>query len=337
MLLLSTEEKLALLLNVLGQEATDAALKSMNPTRGNFVKKILEEYKVDPPSQSEIDYIVKDFSSYFSFAIDTLGPQIQTIAEKNAQPITSSESTSAAAGSSTGSKPQPTYFETITPSGDIGADLNRLDSFQISEVLKNDHPKTVALVLARLSNRLAAAVIESLPAEIRNPTFVFLSQESTVSPRIVDQVLESTFASANAVRMKMPEIDQSQTMADLMRTLSKDVRKELLEKIAEDNAELAAQIQSKLYVFDDMLRLGDRDVQKVLGAAVMDKLGFALQNVDPELKAKVLDNMSKRARQSIEEEMEYMNDVAEEEIESAQAQFAAVIAKLDDEGEISLK
>ena len=337
MLLLTNEEKLALLLSVLGKNAADAALKDMNPTRAKFVSKMLDDYKIDPPSQSEIDFIVQDFNSYFSFAMDTLGPQIKQVADKKAKSRSSGGAASPKAAASSSSQPQPTYYETVTPSGEISADLNRLDPFQISDVLKNDHPKTVALVLRNLSNALAAAVIESLPTEIRNPTVVFLSQESTVSPRIVEQVLNSTFASANAIKMKEAVIDQSQTLADLMRTLSKDLRKELLEQIAEDNSDLAAKIKTKLYMFEDVLRLDDRDVQKVLGAAAADKLPFVLQNIDDELKSKVLNNLSKRARQSIEEEMEYMSNVPEEEIEEAQTQFASIIGQLDEAGEVTLK
>ena len=335
MLVLSTEEKLALLLSVLGPEAEQSALKSMNPTRANFVSKILDEYKVEPPSRDEVDYIVQDFNSYFSFALETLEPQLKNAGGKNAKSNSSNNSPSDAASSS--SKPQPTYFDSVEPSGNVQADLNRLDPFQISEVLKNDHPKTVALVLRQLSNELTGSVLESLPSEIRNQAVVFLSQESTISPRIVDQVLNSTFASANAITVRMPVIDQSDTLAELMRTLSKNVRQELLEKISEDNEELAATIKSKLYVFDDFSRLGDRDVQKVLGASPTEKLALALQNTEPELKSKILDNMSKRARQSVEEEMEYMTDVAEEDVDAARVLFEAVIGQLDDAGEITLK
>ena len=73
---LSTEERLALLLSVLGPDAVNAALKKMNPTRSNFIKNLLDEYKTVPPSEEEIEFIIRDFSRYFSFAMKTLGPEI---------------------------------------------------------------------------------------------------------------------------------------------------------------------------------------------------------------------------------------------------------------------
>ena len=76
MAILTTEERLALLLNVLGRDAEVAALKNMHPTRALFVSKLLEEYKQSPPSEDEVDYIVDDFGKYFSFAMTTLKPQV---------------------------------------------------------------------------------------------------------------------------------------------------------------------------------------------------------------------------------------------------------------------
>lgn len=335
MLSLTTEERLALLLSVLGDKASAAAFKSMNPTRAKYVEQLLNEYKLDPPSPDEVEYVVKDFNNYFSFAMEALGPQIKQATER----IKISQAAGGQAGGPASSKPQITYFEPIEPSTDPVdpvADLNRLDPFQIGVALASDHPKTVALVLRKLEPGLAASVVETLAEESRADAVVFLSQESTVPERIVQQVLLSTFEKANSVTYRKDEVDQAKVLAELMRALPKEMRNELIERLTEENEELVESVRSQLYVFEDLLRLDDRDMQKVLGEIETDILIVALQKADNVLVKKLLGNLSKRARQTIEEEMQYKSGVSQEEIDEARTRLVETLGRLDEEGEVTL-
>ena len=281
MLSLTSEERLALLLSVLGEEASSAAFKSMNPTRANYVKQLLRDYKSEPPSRDEIEYVVSDFNHYFSFAMETLEPHIRASAKA------ANESKSQAAKSNPtkpeGSKPIVTYFEPIASSGDPVEDLNRLDAYQIATALGNDHPKTIALVLRTLNTTLAASVLEELAEEPRMDAVVYMSQESTVPEKIVVQVLQSTFEKANSVTCRKQRVDQAQVLAELMRSLPKEMRKQLMERLQEEDEGLVAILRAKLYVFDDLLRLDDRDIQKILGEVETDILIVALQKADTDL------------------------------------------------------
>jgi flagellar motor switch protein FliG len=322
----TTEERLALLLSVLGKDASKAAFKSMHPTRAKYVEQLLAEYQVEPPSSDEIDYVVNDFNKYFAFAMETMGAQLGKTAQAAA-----AEADKKAAG-----KSKVGYFEVIQPSGDVIHDLNRLHAFQIASAVANDHPKTIALVLRNLDSRLAAAVLEQMPEDARLEAAVFLTQESTVPDRIVNQVLQSTFEKGNSVRSRKEDVDKAQVMAELLRSLPKDIRKQLLDRLASENPDLVSSVRAKLYVFEDVLRLGDRDVQKVLGEIETDILIVGLQQADEKLVDRLLSNLSKRARQTIQEEMEYKSGVAQEEIDEARQQLVAALGALDESGDITL-
>lgn len=333
MLTLTSEERMALLLSVLGDEAADAAFKSMHPTRASYVKKLLDEYKTQPPSRDEIEFIVSDFNHYFSFAMDTLGPDIQQAAKEAGDAKSKSDSKQA---KPEGTKPIVTVFEPIEPTDDPAEDLNRLEAYQIAVSLANDHAKTIALVLRKLSTPLAAAVLEELPDGSRSDAVVFMSQESTVPEKIVHQVLQSTFEKANSVTFRKQEVDQAQVLAELMRSLPKAMRNQLIERLQEEDPELVAVLRSKLYIFEDLLRLDDRDVQKILGEVETDILIVALQKAPPELVQRLLNNLSKRARQTIEEEMEYKSNVDQTEIEESRTKLVEALGRLDEAGDITL-
>jgi flagellar motor switch protein FliG len=333
MLTLTTDERLALLLSVLGEDASTAAFKSMNPTKATYVQRLLQELKLDPPSHDEIEYVVQDFNNYFAFALETLGPQIR----EETEALANEDEPDIVAKAQAAKKVKPKSFAPIEVSDNIVNDLNKLDAYQIATALEHDHPKTIALVLRQLETPLAAAVLENISQEeTRSDTVVFLSQESTISEQIVKQVLRSSFDKANSIKSRENKVDQAKVLAELMRSLPKDMRKTLIERLTEENPELIEQVRSKLYVFDDLLRLDDRDVQKILGEVETDILIVALQKADPMLSKKLLGNLSKRARQTIEEEMEYKSGVAQEEIDEARQKLVDVIGKLDESGDITL-
>lgn len=329
MTILTIEERLALLLSVLGQDAEAAAFQAINPTRAKYVEKLLHEYKQSPPSEAEVAYIVDDFSKYFSFAMETLQPSVAkaTKARQRKTPDTTVVQEE---------QSRVLEFDPVVESGDYLEDLNRLDPFQIATALENDHPKTIACVLNQLSTTVAAAIIKQLDDDLRHETVVYLSRESTVPDTITRQIVKTTFIRANAVNALKEEVSQTEVLAKLMRSLPKDMRVELIEKLAGENQEMVDAIRSKLYIFEDVLRLDDRDVQKLIGETGADFLIVAMQRADPEIKAKLLDNLSKRARQSVEVEMEFKTGVTDEEIEEARQQFIATIGRLDEEGSISL-
>ncbi len=325
----TTEERLALLLNVLGDDAATVAFQAMNPTRAKYIRQLLEDLRTDPPSSEEVEYVIGDFHQYFRFAMQALGTNL---------PDGHAEGNEVSRKSEPESKQKPViYFTKISPSENPIADLNRLDPYQVAAALQGDHPKTVAMVLRHLETKQAAKAMEHLPAAVRSESIVFLSQESTVPFPIVNQVLKSTVQKANTVERREEEVDQASVLAELMRSLPKEMRIELMTRLEQSDPELAQDVKSKLYLFEDVMRLDDRDVQKVLGEVETDGLIVALQRAAQDVIDKLLNNLSKRARESILEEMQYKEGVSEKEIEEARTQLVSALARLDENGEIKLQ
>ena len=325
MIAFTTNERLALLLSVLGEEAAATAFGSMHPTRATYLRKLLNDFKSDPPSPEEVDYVIGDFNQYFQFAMQTWGPEID-----------SANSRVAKKSSPQSPKSSLIYFPKLTPTNDPIADLNRLDPFQVAQAIGDDHPKTVALVLRNIDIKQAAKVLELLSTEVRNDAIVHMTRDSTVTPPIVNQVLKSTVQRAVSVEFRADEVDQSQVLANLMRSLPKDIRVELITQMEQSDPELAQKIKSKLYTFDDLLRLEDRDIQKLLAEVETDSLIVSLQRCDPVLIDRLLKNLSKRARDSIVEEMEYKAGVSDLELEESRAKLVVALARLDEGGQIKM-
>ena len=326
----TAEERIALLLAILGEEVADAAVEQMNPTRANFVKRLVKDYQQNPPTDEEAEFVLHDFVSYFQFALSTKASvEEQHGLEQQEEADSQSEPKKKQAEAIT-------YFPEVEPTSDAVADINNLDPFQISEALVKDHPKTIALVLERLQPAVSAVVLQELPEEVRNETMLFLSQESNVPQLIVDKVLRSTFEKACTVKFRANKIEQTQMVANMLRSVPKKLRGGLLSQLEETDETFYTSVREKLYRFEDIARLGDRDAQRMLGEIQTDFLIVGLQQTDPSIKDKLLGNLSKRARQSVLEEMEFKADATADEIEEAQAEIVAVMARLDESGDINL-
>ena len=165
---------------------------------------------------------------------------------------------------------------------------------------------------------------------------LYLSQDIGAPEAVANQILKTTFLKANSVREHKEEVNQADVLAKLMRSLPKDMRVELIEKLSQDNEEIVESIKSKLYVFEDILRLDDRDAQKLIAESGADHLVVGMQRVDPAIKAKLMDNLSKRARKSLEVEIEFKTNATDEEVAEARQHFVDALGRLDESGEISL-
>ena len=227
-------------------------------------------------------------------------------------------------------------FPPLERTGDPVFDLNRLDPWQIASAIADDHPKTVALVAKALSTERAAQVLEQLPADTRAAAVIELSKNVSVAPPVLQSMLTSIVDKAASIRCRKEEVDQAQVLAELMRSFPKQLRTELMEKLEETDQDLCQSVKSNLYLFEDVLRLDDRDVQKILGEVETDNLIVGLQRADQAIVDKLLTNLSKRARETILEEMQYKTNASDEEIELARKSVIEVLARLDESGDITL-
>lgn len=338
MLTHSSEERLAVLLSILGDDASKTALNGINPTRAVFVNKLLEEYKADPPSKEEVEFVLQDFQRFFDFALTSMKPKLE-VAQNGLKGLKGAKGQKAKKRKTkAGNDDEETRvaFEPITESGDYISDINRLDAYQVSQALSDEHPNSVAIVLGFLEASIAASVLKYLDDDLRNKAIACFCDDDEKPERVVQKVLKSTFLKANAVLVRKESIERSDVLASLMRSLPRTMRSELIETLSEQNEEFVQSVKSKLYVFDDLLRLDDRDTQKLISETQSDNLIVALQDCEEDIVEKILSNLSKRARQAIEVEIEYQTGVSPEEIEAARTALIETLASLDESGVINL-
>ena len=336
MVSISNDERLAVFLNLLGDKAVDLALGQLSGSRPQQIRQLLGELKKEPATEDEIDYVLQDFDRYFRFAVNSMGGSMNGNGPdfKKGKKAGGKSDKSSKPASSTAA--EQLVFVAVEPSNDPAADLDRLHPYQIAKALDGDQPKKIALVLSQMDPNQSAKALEQLPQETRLDTFMLLSQPVTVPMPIVRKVLRSTFDKANTIRESLPVVDRTEQLVAMLRNMPKAIRGEIMARLKEELPELAEDIQSKLYCFEDILRLEDRAVQTVLTKIASDRLVMALTRAEEDITKKILGNMSKRARETMEEEIGFNERAVEKDIETARADIAQTLAKMDEAGEISL-
>ncbi|MCC9602002.1 hypothetical protein LOC67_15680 [Stieleria sp. JC731] len=331
--MLTRQERLALLLYLMGDEATDMAREGITGPARVELDQALDDFRDYPPSPEEIDLVIDDFEHYFRLALqnkeqsgadgdydDEDGPRIFQIAEEafdvELEPIKK--------------------FEQPKLTGDVISDLNRMHPYQVAQALKAELPAASAIVLRKLANEHAAKTLELMPDFLRPKVFLELAKPSKVTLMIQQRIFNKTLEMALKVEEREIEVDCSQKMSNMMRSLPRALRGPMLDELAKRDKALSESVRSLLYRFEDLNRLEDRDMQKLLGQCQTDQLVLALQQVEPELLEKVLGNMSKRAKEALQEEIEFKANAADDEIEEARKAVAKTLGTLCESGEVSI-
>jgi flagellar motor switch protein FliG len=207
---------------------------------------------------------------------------------------------------------------------------------QIAAFLRNEHPQTVALVVAQLpTTALAAKVMELFPAELQAQVAMRIAAMGQTSPDVVKQVatvmevkmetvLQREYAAAGGVR----------SLAAILNSANRATERNILDHMHEEDPGLADEVRELLFVFEDILKLDDRAVQLVLREVDSKDLGLAMRGSSQEVQEKILANMSQRGAEMLREEMEYMPPQRRKVVEEAQSKIVGVVRKLEDAGEI---
>lgn len=207
---------------------------------------------------------------------------------------------------------------------------------QIHAFLRGEHPQTVALVLANLpSSDLAAKVMQLMPAEEQAEVALRIALMGQTSPEVVKEV-------AGVMREKVKSIlhheyeaaGGAEALADILNSADRATERNILESLAKRDPELAEEVRSLLFTFEDLLKLDDRSMQLVLKNVDTKDLALALRGATEDVKDWILANMSERGAQMLREEMEYMPPQRRRVVEEAQSKIVAVVRRLEDAGEI---
>lgn len=211
--------------------------------------------------------------------------------------------------------------------------LQNVDTNQLMAFLQKEHPQTIALVLTQLNPVQSANVLTELPPASQVDVMHRLAQMERVSPETIEaisKVLEHRI-DFSASASKLGGVKQA---ADILNLVGQRYEKNILAGIAKENPDLASEIKNLMFVFEDIINLDDRSIQKVLREVDNKELAMALKASSEELKAKILGNISSRAAEMIQEELDYMGPVRLREVEEVQQRIIDVIRRLEEEGQI---
>ena len=327
---IADEKRVAMLLSALGEDAIEPALAGVDAHRAQAIRAELERLAQTTVDHDEMEEVVDDFETFFRFAVQTLS--IPTVLDDQIAGSVTGDGDEVSADESSGA--QIRIFE---PTDDPVEDLQRLEPAQIAGALASEHPKTIALVFGCLDRTLAAKTIDLLPSEAQSEVFFQLRDDHAAPDDLVQRIVRTTVDKGMKIEpTQLDEPDVEQKMAELLRELPKATRSRLVDELKVKDEETATRLQDLLYVFDDILLYDNRSIQKLLGQVDTAQLVTALQDAEDEIRERIFENLSKRARSALTDEMEFSARASEEEVEQSRKAIAQLISKMDQAGEINL-
>ncbi len=213
--------------------------------------------------------------------------------------------------------------------------IRKTDASQLLNFIQEEHPQTIALILSYLSTSQAAAIISALPQDKQADVAKRIAQMDRTSPDVIKEVegvLEKKLA--NLVNQDFTIAGGVEAVVDILNTVDRGTEKHIMETLEIDEPELADEIRKKMFVFEDILTLDDRSIQRVLREVDNNEVAVALKNANEDVQAAIFNNMSKRLASMIKEDMEFMGPVRMKDVEEAQQKIVNIIRKLEDAGEI---
>jgi flagellar motor switch protein FliG len=215
--------------------------------------------------------------------------------------------------------------------------LKWMDSKQVANIIRNEHPQIQTIVLSYLEPEQSAEILSQFPEKVRLDLTMRIANLEEVQPAALqelNEIMEKQFAGqAGAQAAKMGGLKAA---ADIMNYLDTNVEGQLMDSIREHDEEMAQQIQDLMFVFENLLEVDDRAIQAILREVQQDVLMKALKGADENLKEKILKNMSKRAAEMLADDLEAMGPVRVSEVETAQKEILSTARRLADAGEIML-
>lgn len=213
--------------------------------------------------------------------------------------------------------------------------VRKTDPSQLLNFIQDEHPQTIAMILSYLTSAQAALVIGALPPEKQADVAKRIAMMDRTSPDVikeVERVLERRLSSL--VNQDYTIVGGVDAIVNILNTVDRSTEKHIMESLEIEEPELADEIRKKMFVFEDILLLDDRAIQRVLRDVENSDLGIALKGANEDVQNAIFNNLSKRLAAMIKEDMEFMGPVRMKDVEEAQQKIVSVIRKLEDAGEI---
>lgn len=213
--------------------------------------------------------------------------------------------------------------------------VRKTDPSQLLNFIQDEHPQTIALILSYLSPAQSALILSALTPDRQADVAKRIALMDRTNPDVikeVERILESKLS--NLVNQDYSIVGGVDAVVDILNTVDRGTEKHIMETLEIEEPELADEIRKKMFVFEDVLLLDDRSIQRVLREVDNGDLAMALKGANEEVQNAIFNNLSKRLAVMIKEDMDFMGPVRMKDVEEAQQKIVNVIRKLEDSAEI---
>ncbi len=228
-------------------------------------------------------------------------------------------------------------IDRILQGGDVSGieSLKWMDPLSVAELLRNEHPQIVAAILVHLDYEQASSVLKHLTERQRNEVLLRVATLEGIQPTALKDLNEVLFkVLAGGDKIRKTSLGGVKAAAEIINFLGANIEGTVIESIRGFDPDLAQKIMDKMFVFDDVNKLDDKAIQMVLKEVASDSLIVALKGAAPELKERVLANMSSRAAETLREDLESRGPMRLSEVEAQQKEILKVVRRLAEEGQI---
>lgn len=315
-------EKAAILLNYLGVEASKILLRHLEDNDIRKLIGIMSRYRVVPVEVTkkvleEYYEMVSETQEYiFSDDIANKDNIVEAVGEERARGILGHLNIGAGGGRSLES-------------------LEVVDAKSLSNFLINEHPQTIAVILAHLEPEKKAEVLKRLPEALQAEVVLRIANLEYVDPELINainNVLKEELSNMGTV--EQAALGGVQPVAEMLNVMDKNTETAIMSRLEEKDPILVEEIRKLMFVFDDIIKIDDRGIQSLLKEVPNDKLILALKTGSEEIRVKVFKNISSRAAQLLREDLENMGPVRLSDVESAQQLIVNAARRLEQEGKI---
>jgi flagellar motor switch protein FliG len=213
--------------------------------------------------------------------------------------------------------------------------IRRTDPAHLLNFIQQEHPQTIALILAYLEPNKSSVILKSLPHEVQSDVARRIATMDRTSPEVlreVERVLEKKLSTLSSE--DYTTAGGVGGIVEILNMIDRSSEKTIIESLEDEDPELAEEIKKRMFVFEDIVMIDDKSIQKVLREVDSQELSKALKSVDNEVQDKIFRNMSKRAAAMLKEDMEFMGPIRLKDVEESQQKIVGIIRHLEDTGEI---
>lgn len=315
-------EKAAILINYLGADAAKHLFKFVDDGDVRKLLGVMQKYRIVPVHVTkrvleEYYELVSEAHEYiFSEAAANKDVIVDAVGEERARGILG-------------------HLSAASPAARNLESLELVDAKSLSNFLINEHPQTIAVILAHLEPEKKGEVLKRLPESLQAEVVLRLSNLDHVAPELiaeVDRVLKQELSTLGTV--EQASLGGVQPVAEMLNVMDKNTETAIMSRIEEKDPILAEEIRKLMFVFEDISKIDDKGIQTLLKEVPNDKLLLALKTANEEIRNKIFKNISQRAAKLLQDDLSNMGPARLSDVESAQVEIVNVARRLEQEGKI---